>query len=171
MKRMDKYMKALLLAAVTLTGFSLTSCKDEPDKYEVASGKPTVYYIRCLSSEVVGQQDDEDTKYTNGELVESAYPSSTLCLVGENLRSVVEIYFNDLKASLNTSYITDNTLIVNVPSNVPGKVTNKMYLISSSEDTLDVDFQVIISAPTIVSMSCEYAPIGSTATIYHCGRN
>ena len=163
---MNRYFNKILLVSLAVAAMSVTSCKDEPDKYEIADGKPVVNYIRCLSSEVVGQQDDEDTKYTNGELVESAYPSSTLCLVGENLRSVVEIYFNDLKASLNTSYITDNTLIVNVPSNVPGKVTNKMYLISSSEDTLDVDFQVIISAPTIVSMSCEYAPIGSTATIY-----
>lgn len=153
----------MLIAAFSLT---LTSCKDEPDKYEIAGGTPSVYYIRCLSSEVVGQQDDADTKYTNGELVESAYPSNTLCLIGDNLRSVVEIFFNDLKANLNTSYITDNALIVNVPSSVPSKVTDKMYLVTSGRDTVAVDFKVIISAPTLVSMSCEYAPVGSTATIY-----
>ena len=163
---MNKYINKFLLLSLAAFTLGLTSCKDEPDKYEIAGGIPTVYYIRCLSSEIVGNQDDEDTKYTNGELVEKAYPASTLCLVGENLRSVVAIYFNDLEANLNTSYITDNTLIVNVPNSVPGEVTNKIYLITSSMETVAVDFQVIISAPTIVSMSCEYAPIGSKATIY-----
>lgn len=163
---MNKYMNKILLLSLAVATMGLTSCKDEPDKYEISGGTPAVYYIRCLSSEVVGNQDDETTKYTNGELVESAYPASTLCLVGDNLRSVTEIYFNDLKANLNTSYITDNTLIVNVPNSVPNEVSDKMYLITSGKDTVAIDFQVIISAPTIVSMSCEYAPVGSTATIY-----
>ncbi len=163
---MNKYINKIIILSMATCAVGLTSCKDEPDKYETTSGKPVVNYIRCLSSEVVGQQDDETTKYTNGELVESAYPSSTLCLVGENLRSIVKIFFNDLEANLNTSYTTDNTLIVNVPGSVPGKVSDKMYLITSDKDTVSVNFKVIISAPKLVSMSCEYAPNGSTATIY-----
>ena len=163
---MNKYMNKILLAAMAMLALGLSSCKDEPDKYEVAGGKPVVNYIRCLSSEVTSNTDDEDTKYTNGELVESAYPSSTLCLVGENLRSVVKIFFNDLEANLNTSYITDHTLIVNVPGSVPSEVSDKIYLVASSGDTVEVDFKVIISAPTVASMSCEYAPVGSRATIY-----
>lgn len=163
---MKKHFNSILILSMAACTVGFTACKDEPDKYEIADGRPTVNYIRCLSSEVVGQQDDEDTKYTNGELVESAYPSSTLCLVGDNLRSIVEIYFNDLKANLNTSYISDNSLIVNVPGSVPSEVSDKMYLITNDKDTVAVDFKVIISAPTIVSMSCEYAPVGNTATIY-----
>jgi hypothetical protein len=163
---MNKYMKKILFLSVALLAVGLTSCEDEPDKYEVADGVPVVNYIRCLSSEVTSNTDDEDTKYTNGELVESAYPSSTLCLVGENLRSVVKVFFNDLEANLNTSYITDHTLIVNVPGSVPTEVSDKMYLITSSGQTVEVDFKVIISAPSVASMSCEYAPAGSRATIY-----
>ena len=41
--RYINYFFAILLVA---TGFSLTSCEDEPDKYEVASGYPTVNYVR-----------------------------------------------------------------------------------------------------------------------------
>ncbi len=163
---MNKYIQRFLFLSLAVCALSLTSCKDEPDKYEVADGLPVVNYIRCLSSEVKSNTDTEDTKYTNGELVESAYPSSTLCLIGENLRSVVKIFFNDLEASLNTSYVTDNTLIVNVPGNVPGEVSNKIYLVTRSGEQVEVPFQVIISAPTVSSMSCEYAPAGSTATIY-----
>ncbi|MBQ2089379.1 MAG: hypothetical protein II472_04045, partial [Lachnospiraceae bacterium] len=81
----------------------MTSCKDQPDKYEVADGTPTVHYVRCLSSEIKNNNDAEGTHYTTGELVEEASTQSTICLVGDNLRSVYEIYFNDQKAVLNTS--------------------------------------------------------------------
>lgn len=161
------YKKGLFLTAVALMGAMVfTSCEDEPDKYEVADGTPSINYIRCLSSEVKGNNDADDTHYTQGELVTSASPQSTLCLVGENLRSVYELYFNDKKAVLNNSYITDNTLIVDVPKDVPGKVTNKIYMITQAKDTLTYDFQVIISAPEINSMSNEYAEPGSRVTIY-----
>lgn len=167
MNIINRYKKGMFLTLAALMGVAvLTSCEDEPDKYEVADGKPTINYIRCLSSEVVGKNDAEDTHYTNGELVTSASPQSTLCLVGENLRSVYEMYFNDKKAILNNSYITDNTLIVDVPKDVPGRVTDKIYLITQASDTITYDFKVIISAPEITSMSNEYAEPGTTATLY-----
>lgn len=165
MKNMNKYMKALLLSAVSLTGIALTSCEDEPDKYEIASGNPTVYYIRCLSSEVEDKSAVEEQIMTNGQLVEEAGPQSTLCLVGENLRSVTEMFFNDQKAVLNTSYITDNTLIVSVPKNVPKAVTDKIYMVNAAKDTTTVDFHVIIPGPTLYSMDFEYAKPGSEVTL------
>ncbi len=165
MNNMKQYTKGLLLATMALTGLSLSSCKDQPDKYEVADGTPSVNYVRCLSSEVQNYNDAEGMHYTNGELVVEASPQSTLCLVGENLRSVYELYFNDKKAVLNTSYITDNTLIVDVPKDVPELVTDKIYMITQSKDTLTYDFHVIIPSPVITAMSCEYAKAGDRVTI------
>lgn len=160
MNKMKQYTKGLFFAAFAVAGLTLTSCKDQPDKYEVADGTPTVHYVRCLSSEIKNNNDAEGTHYTTGELVESASPQSTLCLVGENLRSVYEIYFNDQKAVLNTSYITDNTLIVDVPKSVPVDVTDKIYMITKNGEKVDYDFHVAIPAPNIAQMSCEYASIG-----------
>lgn len=150
-----------ILASFALTGTALgfAACQDQPDQYEVADGKPEVYYIRNLSSEIDTSIDEDSTHHTNGELVTSATPQSTLCLVGDNLRSVYELYFNNRKAILNTSYITDNTLIVTIPKDVPTKVTDKIYLITQSKDTVDVDFHVTISAPVISAMSNEYAAV------------
>lgn len=161
-----RYNRGLLLALAAAAGLTLTSCKDEPDKYEVADGTPTINYIRCLSTEIVGNNDAADTHYTNGELVTSASPQSLLCLVGENLRSVYEMYFNDQKAILNSSYITDNTLIVTIPRGIPQEVSDKIYMITESKDTIAYDFSVVIPAPSVNSMSCEYAEAGSTASIY-----
>ena len=165
MNKMKTYTKGLLFASLAVAGLTLSSCKDQPDKYEVAGGKPTVNYVRCLSTEVHNNNDAADMHYTNGEMVLEASPQSTLALVGENLRSVYELYFNDRKAVLNTSYITDNTLIVDVPKDVPIMVTDKIYMITQSKDTVTYDFHVVIPSPVVTAMSCEYAKPGDRVKI------
>ena len=49
---MKKLFNSLfLLTALTLTTAVFTGCKDEPDKYEVSDGNPTISYIRPLGAE------------------------------------------------------------------------------------------------------------------------
>ena len=76
---------------------------------------------------------------------------STVCVVGENLRSVTELFFNDQPAVLNTSYMTDHTLIVTVPNEIPDLVTDKIYFVTQSKDTVAYDFHVIIPAPDVIA--------------------
>lgn len=162
----NNVFKLLALFLSIAVGTLFTACKDEPDKYETAGGTPTIDYVRALSTEIQSVNDEADMHYTMGELVTSASPQSVLCFVGKNFRSVVEVYFNDLKAVLNSSYITDNTMIVQVPKNVPGEVSNKVYFICKNGKTIEYDFEVVIPAPTVNTMSCEYAAPGTTAYIY-----
>lgn len=89
-----------------------------------------------------------------------------VCLVGDNLRSIYELYFNDQKATLNTSYMTDHTVLVDIPKNIPEEVTNKIYMVTKSGEKVDFDFSVMVPAPVVSSMSCEYAPAGSEAVLY-----
>ncbi len=42
----NKYMNWFFAAAMTVAGFSMVACEDEPDKYEVSGGVPTVKYVR-----------------------------------------------------------------------------------------------------------------------------
>ncbi len=154
-----------LMAAALVAGCLFTACEDQPDKYEVAGGTPAVYYVRALSSEIVTSSDDADMHYTNGELVTEASPQTTLALIGDNLRAAYEVYFNDKQAILNTSYITDNALIVTVPKSVPEDVTDKIYLITQSGDTVTYDFHIVIPAPEISTMSNEYAQTGDEITL------
>ena len=69
-------MKWSCLTALAVVGMTMTSCKDEPDKYEPAGGTPTVYYIRPVD---VGSKDS---------LLVSAAMESQICLVGDNLKSI-----------------------------------------------------------------------------------
>ena len=150
------HISGLLLAALAMTmGLSLQSCKkDQPDEFELTGGKPTIHYIRPASASA------------KDSLLVEAYPQAQICLVGSNLTSIQQMYFNDKKAILNTSFITDRTLIVQVPSAIPDLVTDKIYLITSGHDTLTYDFHVVIPAPVVSQLSCEYAAPGSVATIY-----
>lgn len=141
------------MAAVAL-GLTAVSCEDQPDKFELTSGKPVVKYIRPAGAA------------TSDSLLTGAYLDNLICLVGDNLTSIHELYFNDQKAILNTSYITDHTLLIAVPGGIPDVVTNKIYMVTKDGDTVDYDFNVLVPGPSVRSMSCEYAPAGSEATIY-----
>ena len=143
-----------LALGVSVMALGTMSCKDEPDKYEHTDGVPAIEYVRSTDPAAADS------------LLTGAYLSNTVCLRGENLRSIHEIYFNDQKAILNTSLITDNSLIVDVPSKIPARVTDTMYLINWTGDTIKYPFKSLVPAPKGSSMSCEWAPAGSKATIY-----
>ncbi len=154
MKYYQKYINWFFATMAVVAGVALTACEDEPDKYEIAGGLPTVKYVRVPKPEAADS------------LLTGAYMSNIICLVGDNLRSIYELYFNDQKAVLNTSYITDHTLIVSVPSNIPEEVTDKIYMVTESKDTVKYDFKVLVPKPEVTSISCEYAKPGSEVTIY-----
>ena len=149
----NKYINWLLGAAMVVTGMSLTSCEDEPDKFELTDGNPTVHYIRT------------GTLAASDSLISEAVMESLIVMVGENLTSIREMYFNDQKAILNTSYITDHTLFVTIPKEIPNEVSDKIYMISNAGDTTTYDFHVIVPAPSVLSMSNEWAKAGEAITI------
>lgn len=149
----NKIFKGLSLALVAFAALATTSCKDEPDAYKITDGKPTIRFVRPVNAA------------SKDSIITSASMQATICLVGENLRSVTALLFNDQKAVLNTSYITDNTLIVTVPNEIPNTVTNKIYLATNSNDTVAYDFHVVIPAPVVASMSNEWASAGEDVTI------
>ena len=146
---MKRYIINIMLIAAAALGFA--SCEDYPDAFVLADGKPTVNYVRYADRDV---------------LIEQAYMGEVVCFVGENLCSVRELFFNDQKAVLNTSFMTENTLVAAVPGNLPKVKTDKVYMITKEKDTLAVDFKVMMPAPQLKSMSCEFQQPGTDVTIY-----
>lgn len=146
------FKNILFLGAVALFAACNTDAIDYPDRYKVADGTPEVISVRYA---------DQDTYLTQ------AYLGEIVCLLGNNLRSVTEIWFNDQQAILNTSYITDNTLIVAVPKTYPTVKTDKVYLMNkNAADTLSFDFKVLAPVPAPLTMSNEWAAAGEEVTIY-----
>ena len=75
MKLNNKILSIMLLGATAFTGLSITSCVDEPDKYEIAGGTPSIDYVRLCD---VTKKDS---------MLTGAYMGTSICLVGNNLRS------------------------------------------------------------------------------------
>jgi hypothetical protein len=144
---------------VLIVCFGFVSCENDPDAFEPTDGIPEVLYVRVPD---IASADS---------LLDGAFLSNTICLVGNNLKSIHEIYFNDQKAILNTSFMTDHTLIITVPRGIPEVVTDKIYLITAKQETIiypagDGKFYTKVPAPVVNSISCEYIADGDEAVIY-----
>lgn len=140
----------ILLLAALFTGILIQSCK----KSNTDSGMPVVSYVRITDP------------LKSDSLVTHAFMGKTVAIMGENLQDVDEIWFNDQSATVNNSFVTGSTIIVTIPNVIPAKVTNQMWLITTSKkDTLKVPFGVDVPAPRLDAMYEEYVPDGGTAII------
>lgn len=151
---MKKAYNILFLFAALIATVGFTACADEPDKYEVTDGTPTIRYIRPVD---VASADS---------LLTGAYMDNEICIVGENLRSIVEMKFNDRKAQLIPSLITDNTLIVTVPGQIPGEVFDKIFMTNNKGEVTEFPFKVLVPGPKVLTMDNEWAKAGDSQTIY-----
>ena len=138
---------SLLLGAVLLAACDSV---DYPDRFVQTSGVPTVDFIRYANKDVV---------------ITQANMEEIVCIVGDNLTSIHDVYFNDQPAILNTSFITAKTLVVAVPKTMPVDQTDKIYLITKDGQQVTYDFKVLPPAPKITTMSLEWAQPGETVTI------
>lgn len=142
-----------VMGSLAVASLAVVACEDEPDAYEVAGGSPEVVYIRKTDPAIADS------------LLLGASLGERICLVGNNLRSITEMYFNDQKAVLNSSLMTDNTIIVSVPKGVPANPTDLIYMINSAGDTTTYPFSAVVPAPVLASMKCEMVQPGDVATI------
>ena len=152
MKRIN-FCKGCVGLAVIAASTALVGCKDQPDKFEMTGGVPTIKYIRLTDPE------------KGDSLLNQAFMETTICLVGDNLSSIHRLWFNDQPAILNTSLITDHTLIVDIPSKIPDEITNKIYMETRDGDLCEYDFTVLVPAPVINSLKNEWVKIGDEAVI------
>lgn len=153
MKILNNISKWLILPVMAAMTFPMVSCEDQPDKFELTGGVPTIDYVRLTTAE------------SADSLITGAYMSTSVCLVGHNLTSIQEIYFNDRQAVLNTSYITDRTLIVTVPSTIPVDVTDQITMHTADGRTVTYPFQTLVPAPSITTMNNEYLEGGKAGVI------
>ena len=146
-----KTISCFVLAVIVAAGLSSCDKVDYPDRYRSTDGRPAIYGIRYANS---------DTH------IEQAFMEEVICIMGDNLRCVHDIWFNDQQAILNTSYITDNTILVQIPKTMPGIETDKIYFNTVTGKTYEYDFRVLPPAPRVQRISFEYAEDGQEVIIY-----
>ena len=141
---------AFLSAAI---GSLFISCNKDEDNAPGDIGNPTVLYIRSTDPAAADS------------LLVGAFMGSLVAIVGQDLGHTVEIWFNDQKAALNPTYVTEKTIIVNVPSSVPSEVTDQIRFVFSNGEEMFYDFAVNVPAPVLYSIKSEYVEEGDIAVL------
>lgn len=145
------YIISLAVAAAA-AALSLGSCSQTDA--EMDKGKtPKVEYVRVC-----------DPQAADSLLVRAAM-GENICLMGEHLGDVQEVWFNDCKALLNPTFITSFSLIVTIPNKIPDNVTNEITLVTSEGKKATYPFEVVVPNPLIRALSCEYAKPGDEITV------
>lgn len=148
MKILYKKAFTFFIPVILLGLIVTTSCQDSEDV-----GDPVIHYVRVTNPE------------SSDSLLVGAFLGDLIAIMGDNLGDTREIWFNDLEAVLNPTYVTKKSILVNLPSLAPKEVTNKLRLVFKDGSSLDYDFKVEISEPVLTAMRSEYAPAGSTTSI------
>ena len=115
-----------LLGGLLVLALAFTSCEQEPKR-----GTPRIDYVRLTDPEKA------DSTFS------SAFMGQLIAIVGENLGGTVEIKFNDREANLNPAYVTEKSILVNVPGETPDEVTNTMVLTFDDGTTLSYPFIIV----------------------------
>ncbi|RPD43997.1 glycan-binding surface protein [Paracnuella aquatica] len=139
----------LFIAAFAVMGIYTSCTKDDLPN----GGEPRVRYVRVTSP------DSKDS------LLIGAGQGQLIAIMGENLGGAVEIWFNDQKAVLTPTYITDKSILVSVPSRIPTEVTNNLKMVFANGFVLNHKFEVQISEPQVNGMLSEYVNEGDIAII------
>lgn len=133
----------------------LTSCEQDGNGVHIESpdGAPVIEYIRLSNPN------------TSDSLIVAAELGQEIVIIGSNLGGTRQVYFNDLEAEINPTWVTNRTIFVAVPGEAPTKVTDKIYLVNAGGDTMAYDFQVQIAPPVIDRLKSEWVPDGGELVI------
>lgn len=135
-KLLYKYISALQLIIAVLAVLLISSCEDEE------TNPPIVAEIRNYAASPL---DTAVQVINSGQWV---------VIVGQNLSTVNEVYFASTRAPINPTFISDQSIVVQVPNisfqSVPADKVNEMIIVSSLGTTI---FQIdIVGAPMITQI-------------------
>ncbi len=122
-----------VLTGAVVSSMVLSSCGDDDDD---DFGVPSISYVRPIAAE------------SSDSLLSAAALKNSVVLVGENLRAIDSIFFNDVKAYISPTYQRQNNIILQVPSAIPGTITNMLYYWYKGQKD-SIDFVAQVPAPAV----------------------
>jgi hypothetical protein len=152
MNVMKTFLNRFLTLSLVLAfaAIFLYSCKEDE---LVNDGKPVVYYVRVTNPAA------------SDSLLTAAFLGDLVAIKGDNLGKVQEIWFNDRQANVIPTYVTNHSIIVNVPAEAPINATDELRLIFKNGTSITHAFKIRIPAPLVSSMDLEFVEAGETAYI------
>lgn len=135
-----------LVAVIATGGFFLASCDDSD-----TGAAPIVERVSLVHK--------DSTTLSGGR-------GETLAIFGQNLSSTREVYFSGVKASLNTTMVTNTTIIITVPNApFPGPNVLSTVRVVTNYGEAQLDFAIEQPLPVIYSFAPAVANPGDVITI------
>ena len=148
MKTFNK-LTVLFIMAIAVIGIFASCKKDDLPN----GGQPRIKYVRV-------------TNPTSADsLLVGAGQGQLIAIIGENLGGAQSMWFNNQPATLNPTYVTNTSIIVNVPTPIPTEINNKLKIYFANGDSLLYNFEVQIAEPSLTGMLSEFVNVGEVATI------
>src|SRR6476469_9348691 len=122
MKSLTKILSIFLITAGVATIFN--ACKKE------STGTPTISYVRITNPQ------------SSDSLLVAAGQGQLIAIVGENLQDAVQVWFNDQQAKLTPTYVSNTSILVSVPSQIPQAISNTLRIVFKNGYSLSYNFQV-----------------------------
>jgi hypothetical protein len=140
----------LMVACCALLSFQSCDNKD-------VDGVPVITNVRLL-----------DPVKADSSL-NGALPGSKIVIQGQNLGSVLKVYFNDFEATFNSALGSNSNIIITIPAEAPTKavnpaVTNKIKVITTGGET-SYDFSLTSPVPRFDGLYSEFVKPGGTIII------
>jgi hypothetical protein len=155
MQNISKYILKYGMLLTIILSLVQSACKKE------SAGAPVITEIRAYLAT------------PNDTVLKSCKPGDWIVLLGSNLASVKTVAFNGTAGTLNTALFTNNSLIVQVPSDIPfGDLQEgKLNTIDIANDggSLTLSFKIDGPVPVIESVSNEMAYAGEVVTLTGTG--
>lgn len=145
----NKYLSRLwiLLLFIPFTILFFTSCEEE-ENY----GNPAITNVRLTDPATEGQSVAEGNL---GQMV---------VIQGDNLSSVQHVFFNNVEAFVNPTLVTDENIIVTVPSEFPTEINDLVKVITLGGEAT-YSFPISIPEPEITALPLEYVATGGSMII------
>ena len=138
-------IKSLLATVFVIAGsFYLQSCNDD-ETYP----QPSIKNVRTTA---------EDAPITTGNF------GDWISIQGSGFSSTTEVWFNSVSAQFNPTFVTDNNIVIAVPSDFPEEINDKIKVVTKGGSS-EFDFKVIVPAPIVYAISNEFPASGETVEI------
>ena len=147
-------VKAGFVLLAALSGIvSLQSCNDDDD----VDAAPMITNVRLLDPVAADST------------ISGAIPGTLVVIQGQNLGSVLKVYFNDFEATFNSALGSNTNIVVNIPPTAPTQavkadVTNKVRVVTKGGEAI-YDFSLTSPEPRIDGLYSEFVKPGGTIVI------
>lgn len=164
-----------MLVLFVMVALGYTSCKKED---EGTGGAPVITKVRVISkTDTIADVDhrvtlDSNSVYDETRLVsfDSTVVAGRLnnqyAIIGEHLLTTLSVSFNGVKVNYNPALLTDHSIIITIPEDVPyGAGQSNQLLVTTKFGVASFDFPILQPPPVITSFAPVAAGAGEVVTI------